>query len=333
MPIRILNGSEIDALLPMAECIEVMAETMISLSQGGAQLPLRTILRLPKNRGAFGAMPAQLDRPDAFGLKAISVYPGNEGSRWDSHQGVVLLFEPEHGTLAAIMDASRITAIRTAAMSGLATRLLARDDAADLAILGSGVQACSHLDAMRTVRPIRRVRAWSRKRSSLEAFVSRSKEVGVEVEPMESALAAVDGADLICTVTGSKTPVLQGDWITPGAHINAVGASLPEARELDSATVARSRLFVDRRDSAVNEAGDFLIPLSEGVITEDHIVGEIGDVAAGTLPGRSSAEEITLFKSLGLAIQDVASAHWVHRKAVDQGMGQVVDLGGTRDAS
>ncbi len=333
MPIRMLNGGQIDALLPMSECIDVMAEAMIALSDGRAQLPLRTILRLPKNRGAFGAMPAQLDQPDAFGLKAISVYPGNEGSRWDSHQGVVLLFEPEHGTLAAIMDASRITAIRTAAMSGLATRLLAREDAGDLAILGSGVQARSHLDAMRSVRSIRRVRVWSRTPSSLEAFVVASRAAGVDVEAMESAQAAVAGADIICTVTGSKNPVLQGEWIASGAHINAVGASLPETRELDSAAVKHARLIVDRRESALAEAGDFLIPLSEGVIGDDHILGEIGDVAAGKLTGRRAAEEITLFKSLGLAIQDVAAAHWVHRKAAEQGVGQVVDLGGTRHAS
>jgi ornithine cyclodeaminase/alanine dehydrogenase-like protein (mu-crystallin family) len=332
MPIRLLTGSDIERLLPMSSAIAAMEEALRALAQGRAILPLRTVIRLPGGRGAFAAMPAQLDQPNGFGLKVISVFPGNEGTRWDSHQGAVLLFEPEHGTLAAIMDASVLTAIRTAAVSGLATRLLARPDAGDLALLGSGVQARSHLEAMAAVRKLRRVRVWSRQPANREAFVNWARDrVGCPVEATASGVEAVRDADLICTVTSSRQPVLLGEWIADGAHVNAVGSSLPEARELDSSAVAGSRLYVDRRESAVAEAGDFLIPRSEGVITDAHIVGEVGEILTGAAPGRESAAEVTLFKSLGLAIEDVAAAHLVHREAERQGVGLVVELGGVRE--
>ncbi len=330
MPVRIIPGPEVDRLLPMPECIDAMADALGALADGRAALPLRTVIRFPGGQGAFAAMPARLERPEAFGLKAIAVWPGNEGTRWDSHQGVVLLFEPEHGTLAAILDGSRLTAIRTAAVSGLATRLLATDAAGDLAILGTGVQARTHLAAMQAVRSLRRVRAWSRHPASLQAFVTDAHHAGVEVEPCPSAEAAVRGADLVCTVTASPTPVLAGDWLAPGCHVNAVGASLPDTRELDSRAMARGRLFVDRRESAEHEAGDYLIPLAEGAIGEDHIAAELGEVVTGRHPGRAAPDEITIFKSLGLAVEDVAAAWLAHRRAVDQDAGLLVDLGGVR---
>ncbi|MBS1241039.1 MAG: ocd [Gemmatimonadetes bacterium] len=332
MTVRILSGAEVERLLGMDDCINAMGEALSCLARGEAMQPLRTMLRLPGSRGLFGVMPAQVDRPDAFGVKVISVYPSNEGTRYDSHQGAVLLFEPEHGSLAAILDATAVTAIRTAAVSGLATRYLAREDAGDLAILGTGVQARTHLEAMMCVRPVRRVRVWSRHEANRASFRDwASDRFGLAVETPETARETVADADLICTVTSSRTPVLEGVWIAPGAHINAVGASLPEARELDTEAVVRSRLYVDRIESARNEAGEYLIPVAEGRITDSHIVGELGDLVLGRIPGRGAAEEVTLFKSLGLAVEDIAAGHLALRAAETVGEGQVIALGGVRD--
>ena len=332
MPVRLLTGAEVTRLLDMSTCIEVMRDVLMALGKGEAIQPLRTILRLPKGRGAFGVMPAQVDQPDAFGLKVITVFPGNEGTRYDSHQGAVLLFEPEHGTLVAIMDAASVTAIRTAAVSGLATRELAREDASDLAILGSGVQARTHLEAVSLVRRLRRVRVWSRHEANRKSFAEwAGGRFGVDVELCDSARAAVTGSDIICTVSSSRTPILEGAWLKPGAHINAVGSSMPEARELDSDAVRRARLFVDRRESALNEAGDFLIPRKEGVIDDRHLLGELGEVLLGRMKGRESPQDITLFKSLGLAVEDVASAHTVWRAAVERHAGASLELGGLRE--
>ena len=317
----------------MAECISVMEDALAALARGQAQLPLRQVLMLPDGRGAFAAMPAHLTTPAALGIKVISVFPGNQGTEYDSHQGAVLLFETERGRLLAIMDASSITAIRTAAVSALATRVLARPDAGTLALLGSGVQAATHLAALALVRPLRQVRVWSRDKAHVEGFVARARaRHPFAVEAAAGAREAVEGADLVCTLTSSREPVVKGEWLRPGVHVNAVGASVRTARELDSAAVARARLFVDRRESALSEAGDFLIPRGEGVIGDDHIVGELGDVLVGRTEGRRSTEEITLFKSLGLAVEDVASAHRIHANALAAGRGTWVEVGGERDA-
>jgi ornithine cyclodeaminase len=332
MTVRLLTGADVTRLLPMDACIAAMEEVLAALARGEAVQPLRTMLRLPEGRGVFAAMPAQVSRPDAFGLKVITVFPGNEGTPYDSHQGAVLLFEPVHGTLVAIMDASAVTAIRTAAVSAVATRLLARVDAGDLAILGTGVQARTHFEAMRAVRPLRRVRAWSRTEAHSRVFAEwAGQRFGIEVETVPTALEAVRDADLICTVTASRLPVLQGAWIAAGAHINAVGASLPDARELDTGAVVRARLFVDRRESALSEAGDFLIPRAEGAISDEHIRGDLGDALVGRVPGREDDTQVTLFKSLGLAVEDVAAAHVVHREAERRNVGTLVELGGLRD--
>ena len=331
MDILVVNQVEVEALLPMAECMDVMDGALRALAEGDAVLPLRTVVSLRDGQSAFAAMPAYLGRPAAVGIKVITVFPGNDGTHLDSHQGAVLLFEVEHGQLLAVMDASAITAIRTAAVSGVATRALARSDAADLAILGAGVQAMTHLEAVRLARPIARVRVWSRSAERARRFALRASErFALEVEPVGSAREAVDGAAVVCTTTSSREPVLHGDWLAAGTHVNAVGASLPTARELDSEAVRRARLYVDRRESALNEAGDFLIPRREGTITNDHIVGELGEVLSGRIGGRRSPTEVTLFKSLGLAVEDVAAAHHIYAKAVRAGRGSRVQLGGER---
>lgn len=327
---RILDRADVTSLLPVGACIAVMEQAFRSLGTGQAEQPLRTGMTVAKG-GRFLAMPAAMHDLGVFGLKAIAVLPENEGTAWESHQGVVVLFTPGHQALAAVMDGPSLTAIRTAAVSGLATRLLAREDAGDLAILGTGVEARSHLEAMAAVRSLRRVRVWSRSSDRRAAYAAwAAGVVSVPVEVASSAEAAVHDADLVCLVTSATTPVIHGDWLAPGTHINAVGAHRPDARETDTDTVVRSRVFVDSRESALAEAGDLLIPMAEGRITSDHIAGCLGDLVAGRIEGRRRPEDITLFKSLGLAVEDLAAAHAVWRQAEANGAGQVVNLGGGR---
>jgi alanine dehydrogenase len=333
MEVLIVNQQQVHELLPMGECIGVMEQALRALASGDAILPLRPIMRLPDG-GLLGLMPGYLGDIRAAGVKVISVSPNNEGTEYDSHQGAVLLFDTEHGCLRAIVDATSITAIRTAAVSALATKLLARPDAGDLAILGSGTQARSHLEAMLLVREIRRVRVWSRTPAHARAFAEQaSRQHGIEVEAAAGVQEAVRGADLICTVTSAREPVLFGEWISPGTHVNAVGTSLPTARELDTAAVVKARLFVDRLESALNEAGEFLFPKREGAIGDEHIVGEIGDILLGKVSGRRSPDEITLFKSLGLAIEDLAAAYYIYNKGMREGEGVRVEIGGRRHAT
>lgn len=332
MKILIVNQSEVIELLPMAECIDVMAEALKALSQGDVILPLRPVMWLPEKVGALGMMPGYVGSQSLMGLKVVSVFPGNHGTEYDSHMGAVMLFETRHGQPLALVDASAITAIRTAAVSGAATRVLAREDADTLCILGTGIQATSHLEAMLAVRPIKQVRVWSRNEAHARRFAAeQSKRHGIAIDPLPTAQQAVTGAMLICTTTAAPEPILHGEWLAPGAHINAVGSSVPFTRELDTTAVVKSRLFVDRRESTVNEAGDYLFPMKEGAIGEEHILGEIGDLLLGKITGRRSPDEITLFKSLGLAVEDLAAAHRVYEQAVAKNRGTWVELGGGRD--
>jgi ornithine cyclodeaminase len=337
MQTLLLSDREVAVLLPMRECIAVMADALRSLARNDAVLPLRSVAKVPGSPNLLAMMPGMLGvasgERTAIGAKVITVFPGNDATPYDSHIGVVLLFDSEHGRLLAIIDASSVTAIRTAAVSGLATDLLARPDAGDLAILGAGVQAMTHLEAMREVRSLRRVRVWSRSRERAARFADRARaRFGVVAETARDGASAVRGADIVCTVTASREPVLHGEWLAPGAHVNAVGAALASARELDAAAVQRARLYVDRRESALAEAGDVLIPIAEGAIDASHIVGELGEVLTGAVPGRERADEVTVFKSLGLAIEDVAAARRIHEKAVATGAGMRVSIGGLRDS-
>jgi ornithine cyclodeaminase len=322
MKVLIVNSAEVTRLLPMDECIDVMADALSALARGEAIVPLRPILWLPEKVGALGMMPSYLASADALGLKVVTVFQGNHGTKYDSHQGAVLLFESKHGQLLSIMDATSITGIRTAAVSGVATRLLARADAKSVAILGSGVQARTHLAAMLHSRSIETVRVWSRDGEHARRFADReSKRHRIAVSAASSVQEAVQEADIICTTTSSRDSILEGRWISPGTHINAVGSSVPFA----------ARLYVDRRESALNEAGDFLLARKEGAVDDAHIVGEIGELLLEQIDGRRSPGEITLFKSLGLAVEDLAAANHIYRKAIESNSGVSVELGGDRD--
>ena len=327
----LLDQPTIARLLTMDACIDVMAEALATLARGDAVQPLRPIMPIPGAEGSVLAlMPSFLGAPRGVGVQVITVFPGNHGTALDSHQGAVLLFDADDGRLLGVFDATAITAIRTAAVSGLATRLLARDDATKLAIIGSGVQARTHLEAMLAVRPFARLAIWSRSAERAAAFAREAAARGIETTLAASAADAVRDADVVCTTTSAREPVLRGEWLPRGVHVNAVGASVRAARELDSEAVVRSRLFVDRRESALREPGDIIVPLEEGAITPDHIVAELGEVVIGRAAGRASPDEITLFKSLGLAIEDLAAAQWLYATAQRDGAGQWVELGGVR---
>ena len=331
MKILIVNHQEVQQWLSMSECVDAMVGVFKMLNRGNAENPLRNLMWLPDKSGLIGMMPAYLGDARVMGLKAISVFPGNHATEYDSHQGTVMLFETQNGRLLAMVDAGKITAIRTAAVSGVATRLLAATDAENLAILGSGVQAATHLEAMRVVRNIKHVRVWNHNFDHARSFAEReAARHSLSIEAFESAKRAVEGADIICTVTSSTDPVLQGDWIAPGTHINAVGSSVPFARELDTAAVVKSKLFVDRRESTLNEAGDFLFPQKEGAINDAHVLGEIGDILLDKIKGRESVNDITLFKSLGLAVEDVAAAHFIYQKLSKQDGGRWVEFNATK---
>lgn len=330
MKLFVLSAADVARLLPMAECVRVMEEALRDLAEGRVEQPLRMIIKPAAAPGLMAFMPsyrAREDGPGAFGVKVVGVFHGNVSHGKDTHQGAVLVFDGLTGEPVAAMNASAITAIRTAAVSGLATRLLANAEAGDLAIVGSGVQARSHLQAMACVRRLRRVRVASRSSESARRFADEmAPESPVPIEAMASVEDAVRGADLIVTATSAAEPVIKREWIAPGAHLNVVGASLPTCREVDGATMAAATVFVDSRESAQNEAGDYLLALKEGAIGPECIKAELGEVVAGATPGRSSPDEITLFKSLGLAIEDLAAAQHVYAQARAAGAGAAVEF-------
>jgi len=328
MKILILDNEQIHDLLPMRDCIELMAEALSSLARGEVFQPLRTIIRPPGARGLLGLMPSyRSGEQGSFGLKAICVFPENPAQGKDAHQGAVTLFSRETGELLALMNASTITAIRTAAVSAVATRLLAREDAQQLAIIGAGVQARTHLAALSHVRSIKRARIACRNIEHAHELVAETQQkFSFPIQAVKSNEEAVRGADLIVTATSSLEPVINRDWISPGAHVNAIGTHSPGSREIDGPTMAAARIFVDRRESALNESGDYLLAAKEGLVSPESIVAEIGELLIGARIGRTSATEITLFKSLGLAIEDVVCADYLYRTAREQNTGTWVNF-------
>ncbi len=314
----VLSHDDVRRLLPMDECIELMEAALSDLARGRAWQPLRFVIRPPEEQTLMGLMPAHRSEPQrAYGLKAICIFPENPARGLDAHQGGVLLCDGETGQLRALLDASAVTAVRTAAVSAVATRALAREDARELAILGAGVQARSHLEALPHVRSFEKVRIWSRTPEHARA-VAGETELAVEVA--ESAEAAVAGADVVVTATSSREPVLERSWLAPGVHVNAVGSSIPTARELDDETMAEAALFCDARESLVNEAGDYLL----AGLGPDSIRAELGEVLIGSAEGRRDTEELTVFKSLGLGVEDLAAAEHVYERARAEGVGSAV---------
>ena len=322
MTLLVLNQQEVEELLDMQGCIEAMAEALASLARNEVHVPMRVVVH-PQGEDSFlGLMPAhRVGGVPLYSLKTVCVFPDNPERGLDAHQGTVTLFDGETGETRAIMNASAITAIRTAAVSAVATRLLAREDARELGILGAGVQARSHLEAMRLVRDFDQVRIFSPTAAHAEKL---AEEAGAKA--VGTAQEAVQGADVVVTATSAVDPVLRREWLKPGAHVNVVGGRPPTMRELDVATVADSAFYVDRRESAEKEAFDYRDALESGAIGHDHIKGEIGELLIGMVQGRESPDELTVFRSLGLAVEDLAAAEYVVRRARERGMGVEVEF-------
>jgi ornithine cyclodeaminase/alanine dehydrogenase-like protein (mu-crystallin family) len=317
----VLSASDVHAALGYAECADAMCEALLALATGRAQMPLRTVTRPGGAAGLVALMPSYLSNRagdsgsagdpagGTYGLKAICITPSNPATGLDTHQGVVLLSRGETGEPVALLNASAVTEIRTAAVSVVATDLLARADAAELAVIGTGVQARAHVLALDGTRSLTAIRVAGRDPARTAEFAaSLDGRTRAPVHPCETARAAVEGARIVVTATTSPEPVLERDWLAPGAHINAVGACLPSMRELDTATVAAAALFADRRDSMLTESGDYLLAAADGAVGPDQIRAELGEMLAGTASGRASTDEITVFESLGLAIEDLAAA-------------------------
>ena len=315
-----IERDEVFSLLTAARCTDLMEKTLVGLEQGQGKQYLRGVTMLP-SQDILGFMPAYLDE-EFFGAKVITVFHRNREAGYLSHQGSVLLFDTPHGSLRAMVDGGAITQIRTGAVSAVATRHLARPDATHLAILGCGAQGVSHLEAIRRVRPLEKVTVWDISGEQSRSFARRMGEAaGLPITVCATVEEAVAGADIICTLTPSTVPILEGKWVKPGAHVNAVGACRACDRELASDLVVKGKLYCDAFESILAEGGDFLIPKGEGLVEDSHIRGTVGQVAAGLCPGREREDEITIFEALGLAIEDIAAAKEVYLAAMARGEG------------
>jgi ornithine cyclodeaminase/alanine dehydrogenase-like protein (mu-crystallin family) len=319
MSLLVLSDADVREVLDMESCVGAMEDALAALARDELSMPLRFVVR-PPGEQLLGLMPAHRAGPEPlFSLKEIVVAPANGARGLDPHQGAVLLHDGETGVLRAVLNASAITEIRTAAVSAVATKLLARPGSRRVAILGAGVQARSHAHAMRTAIDDPELRIWSRTPAHAEALALESH--AVVCETIEEAL---DRAEVVCTCTASREPIVRRAWLASGTHVNAVGSSVPSARELDSDVVADAALFVDRRESTLNESGDYLHAVEEAGIGPDHIRAELGELLVGSHPGRRDAEELTVFKSLGLAVEDLAAASLCEERARERGVGTEV---------
>ncbi|HEY2553010.1 MAG TPA: ornithine cyclodeaminase family protein [Streptosporangiaceae bacterium] len=345
MRVLVLSHADVLAALPPQACEQAMAAVLAAHGNGETFMPLRSVMAPPGAAGFMGLMPAWRGRPGgsgqrggeagpppdgaaaAFALKTVCIIPANPARGLDAHQGLVTLFDAENGQPTAIMDASAITAVRTAAVSAVATRALASPGARTLAILGAGTQARAHLTALARVRDFDRVLVYAPTAQHAEAVAGQAAGQGWQAAAAPSAQAAVQDADVVVTATSAREPVLQRAWLKPGAHVNAVGASTPRNREIDTATVAASALYCDSRESLRSEAGEFALAIAEGLIDGDrHVRGELGEVLAGTAPGRRDEDELTMFRSLGLAVEDLAAAQTAVATARARGLGTEVEL-------
>ena len=305
---RFIDREEVARRLTYAACIPIVREAMIAFSRGETRQLLRSILPLSDGR-MFGVMPGAMGARAAFGAKLISVFPENFAKGKQSHQGLVILFDPESGAPVCVLHAGEITAIRTAAASAVATDALARPDARRLALLGYGEQAATHARAICEVRDLESIAVWGRSPERAQAFARRmATELGIPVSPAESADQAVARAEIVCTVTAASEPILRGAWVRPGTHVNLVGSSYPGPVEVDHDLVVRSRFIADSREGILRQGAEFLKAKEAGLIGDDHIVAEIGQVLGGDVPGRRTADEITAYKSIGHIVQDLSTA-------------------------
>jgi len=323
----VLSNKEVGDLLSMEQAIEVVHRTMIAVSKGETTLPLRSIMPVGDGNN-MGIMPGAMQDPSCFGVKLISLYPQNPKFGFSSHQGAMIMFEAKHGAAIGMLNSDFLTATRTAAASGVATRALARENSSRLAIIGYGEQAGVHLDAMVSVRPITHVIVSGRNADRVAKFVesAAARYPELDISSAVSVQEAVKDADIVCSVTAADEPLLFGRWISPGTHLNIVGSSIPSKREIDTDLVAQASLYVDYRPSTMAQAGEFKLAIEEGRITADHIRAEIGEVLDGATAGRGSDDEITLYRSLGVAAQDLACAHYVLEQANKLGKGTKVSL-------
>lgn len=312
-----LSESEVRAVLPLRDLVGAMEAALDAFSAGRVRQPVRTVIEAGAEGGFFASMPAYAETSAVMGAKLVTVYQGNARRGMPTHQATIVLQDAENGALLAVMDGRYITEVRTAAVSALALRELARGGAASLALIGSGVQAGSHLEALALVREFAEVRCWS----PTEARRRRFAEAHAGVRAVESAEGAVRGADVVLAVTASATPVVRNEWVKDGACVIAVGACRPYQRELDPALVARGRLIVDSRAAALKEAGDVVMAMAEGFFGEEHIAAELGDVVSGRARGRGADDQVVVFKSLGLAVEDVAAASLAYARAKEMGRG------------
>jgi ornithine cyclodeaminase/alanine dehydrogenase-like protein (mu-crystallin family) len=325
--LRILNASQVRSSLSMAECIDAMRDAMIAVSRGQVAVPPRIIAALPDGSGYFACMPGSSREPPIDGAKVLTLLPGNPAVGRPAIQGVVLLFDHATGAPSVLLDGAELTALRTAAVSGLATRLLARNDARSHGVLGTGVQAGAHIDAVQVARSqVKEVCVWGRDTARTAAFAAQqSKRTGLAVRAVDSAEEA-SACDIVSACTSATQPVLLGRWLREGAHVNLVGAHRPTHREADTEAIVRGTVFVDLMESALTEAGDLLIPISEGAFTRERIAGDLGSVVRGSIEGRGSQQQITVFKSLGLVAQDLFAGWAASRVARERGVGTEVDF-------
>ena len=325
---RLLTEEDLGRVLDMGALVPAMRDALARFSRGDVVQPVRPTLKVEPAGGYYATMPAYLrdQRGGALGMKSVTFFPGNAGGRHPTHLATILLLDPASGSLLAVMDGRLVTEMRTAAVTAVSVDLLARKDAGRLAILGSGVQARSHLRAVALVRGLKSVRVWSRTAAHAERFVrDMAGTVACPLATAASVQDAMRGADLVVAVTSAREPVVDAAWLEPGMHLCAVGSSAADMREFSGAAVARCRVFVDSRASAAAEAGDLIMARAEGQIGPDHVVAELGEVAAGAA-GRVSDGDITLFKSLGLAVEDVVTARLAYERARDLDLGTEIGL-------
>jgi alanine dehydrogenase len=323
----VLSEKEVQSLAQFDDLIPVLEQAHVQYSTGNAVMPVRLVVPLPQIEGRVTSMPAYLDRDKALGMKVVTYFPNNPKQNLPAILATVMLFSTETGKMIAAMDGNYITAIRTACASAMATKALANRDTPVLGVLGAGVQARAHIRALTRIRRIAKIKVYDiSEASARELQATLQEEIGVKIDIVESAREAILDSDLLVTVTTAKEPIVQADWLKPGVHINAVGSHRPDLREIDGATLAGAKIVVDSREAIMAECGDILLAIQEKAITADSVHAEIGEVLAGKKSGRSRPDEKTIYKAVGIAIQDVATAHWVYRKALERNIGTIIEV-------